>query len=278
MLTFETIKEAQAYLSKIGNKTLGFVPTMGALHTGHIALIERAKAENDLVACSIFVNPTQFNNPEDLKKYPRTLEADLAMLQAAGCDYVFAPSAADMYPSLPSLKFDFGNLEKILEGEFRPGHFNGVGIVVSKLFHIIKPNKAYFGQKDIQQVAVINSLINDLSFDIELVVCDTVREYSGLAKSSRNRRLSATGSEKAANIYKSLNLGKNLLQEGKSISETKQAITKFYSELLDFRLEYYEIVSFENLENLNIYDKSKKSAIVIAAFLEEVRLIDNIVF
>lgn len=278
MLTFETIKEAQAYLSKIGNKTLGFVPTMGALHTGHIALIERAKAENDLVACSIFVNPTQFNNPEDLKKYPRTLEADLAMLQAAGCDYVFAPLAADMYPSLPSLKFDFGNLEKILEGEFRPGHFNGVGIVVSKLFHIIKPNKAYFGQKDIQQVAVINSLINDLSFDIELVVCDTVREYSGLAKSSRNRRLSATGSEKAANIYKSLNLGKNLLQEGKSISETKQAITKFYSELLDFRLEYYEIVSFENLENLNIYDKSKKSAIVIAAFLEEVRLIDNIVF
>lgn len=278
MLTFETIKEAQAYLSKIGNKTLGFVPTMGALHTGHIALIERAKAENDLVACSIFVNPTQFNNPEDLKKYPRTLEADLAMLQAAGCDYVFAPSAADMYPSLPSLKFDFGNLEKILEGEFRPGHFNGVGIVVSKLFHIIKPNKAYFGQKDIQQVAVINSLINDLSFDIELVVCDTVREYSGLAKSSRNRRLSAAGSEKAANIYKSLNLGKNLLQEGKSISETKQAITKFYSELLDFRLEYYEIVSFENLENLNIYDKSKKSAIVIAAFLEEVRLIDNIVF
>lgn len=192
MHIFNTISETQQYLKaqQRAGKTIGFVPTMGALHAGHISLIERAKTENDLAVCSIFVNPTQFNNSDDLKKYPRTLERDCEMLRPVGCDVVFAPSAEEMYPSLPQLKMDFGTLETIMEGKFRPGHFNGVGIVVSKLFNIVKPDKAYFGLKDLQQVAVIRRMVQELSFDLEIIPCPTLRETDGLAMSSRNTRLS----------------------------------------------------------------------------------------
>ena len=164
MIVTNTIEGLRYYLNneQVGQKKIGFVPTMGALHKGHMSLIKRAKLDTDIVVCSIFVNPTQFNNTHDLAVYPRTLEADTAMLTKAGCDFVFAPSVSEMYPQATQLKFDFGNLEHLMEGKFRPGHFNGVGLVVSKLFNIVQPDIAFFGQKDIQQCAIINRLINDL--------------------------------------------------------------------------------------------------------------------
>lgn len=278
MRIINTIIETQHFLKSQSGAQIGFVPTMGALHAGHIELVKRAVRENDISVCSIFVNPTQFNNPEDLKKYPRTLEEDCKMLEEVGCDVVFAPSAEEMYPELPKMKLDFGDLETKLEGEFRPGHFNGVGIVVSKLFHIIKPDKAYFGQKDLQQCAVVNRLVRDLSFDLKLIICDTVREESGLAMSSRNRRLSETGRSQAAFLYQSLKLGEKLLKEGLPVIEVREKIAEAFAEKKHFTPEYYEIVDFESLNAIDIYNPEKKTAIVLAVFLEEVRLIDNIVF
>jgi pantoate--beta-alanine ligase len=280
MVIIENISETTEFLkNQIKNgKSIGFVPTMGALHQGHIALVEKAKLENDIVVCSIFVNPTQFNNPEDLKKYPRTLEEDCKMLQVAGCDLVFAPSAEEMYEETPVLKIDFGYLEQILEGKFRPGHFNGVGIVVSKLFNIVKPTKAYFGQKDLQQVAVVKRLVKDLSFDLELIVCDTIRESDGLAMSSRNRRLSSSAREVAPKIFESLLIGQKYLFEGLNVEETKQKVVEWYENSPEFTLEYYEIVEADTLNPIEKKHEGQKTAIVIAAFLDGVRLIDNIVF
>lgn len=278
MKVFTTIFEAQNYLKSNHPKTVGFVPTMGALHEGHIALIKKSIAENELTVCSIFVNPTQFNNPDDLKKYPRTLERDCEMLLEAGCDVVFAPAADEMYPALPSLKIDFGYLEHIMEGKFRPGHFNGVGIVVAKLFNIIKPTKAYFGQKDIQQVAVINRLIMDLSFDLKMVVCDTVREKDGLAMSSRNRRLSPEARGQATKIFQSMIIGKKLLLEGNSTFVVKNKVLDFYKENPEFKLEYYEIADFETLGSIEELNTERRTAIIVAAHLDGVRLIDNYIF
>lgn len=278
MIVTKTIIETIEFLKSQFPSSIGLVPTMGALHTGHINLVKRSVNENNITVCSIFVNPTQFNNATDLLKYPRTLEQDCKMLEEAGCDVVFAPEAPEMYPQYPSLKINFGRLEQILEGEFRPGHFNGVGIVVSKLFNIIKPNRAYFGQKDIQQCAVVNCLVKDLSFDLELIICDTVREPNGLAMSSRNRRLSSDGFEKAAFLFQTLQKGKELIIRGSTVFDVKKEIYNSFKNNKDFRLEYYEIVDFESLEKIDIIDPNKKTAIVIAAFLEEVRLIDNLVF
>ena len=278
MKVFSTVAETQNYLKSNYSKTIGFVPTMGALHEGHIALIKKSRAENELTVCSIFVNPTQFNNPEDLKKYPRTLDEDCKMLEEAGCDVVFAPSAEEMYPSLPSLKIDFGHLEHIMEGKFRPGHFNGVGIVVAKLFHIVKPTKAYFGQKDIQQVAVINRLIKDLSFDLKMVVCDTIREKDGLAMSSRNRRLSPEARVSAPKIFQSMLLGEKLLLDGNSSFVVKNKVLDFYRASPEFELEYYEITDYETLESIDDRNEKRKTAIVVAAHIGGVRLIDNYVF
>ncbi len=278
MKVFDTINETQNHLKSFQNKSIGFVPTMGALHKGHIDLIKKSVAENDLTVCSIFVNPTQFNNPEDLKKYPRTLDEDCKMLKEAGCDVVFAPTAEEMYPTLPQIKLNFGYLEEIMEGKFRPGHFNGVGIVVAKLFHIVKPNKTYFGQKDIQQVAVIQRLIKDFSFDLEMVVCETIRENDGLAMSSRNRRLSNEARDLAPKIYESLKLGEQLLLAGESSETVKTKISDFYQNYSAFKLEYYEITDFESLESMAEHSPERKTAIIIAAHLGGVRLIDNYVF
>ncbi len=280
MHIFNTISETQQYLKaqQRAGKTIGFVPTMGALHAGHISLIERAKTENDLAVCSIFVNPTQFNNPEDLKKYPRTLERDCEMLLLAGCDVVFAPSAEEMYPSLPQLKMDFGNLETVMEGKFRPGHFNGVGIVVSKLFNIVKPEKAYFGLKDLQQVAVIRRMVQDLSFDLEIIPCPTLRETDGLAMSSRNTRLSPEARALAPQIYKVLNLAKEKLQAGASVSEMQTAVSEHFAIFPDFELEYFEAADFDTLLPIEAKIADGKTALCVAAFLDGVRLIDNIVF
>lgn len=280
MQIINSILETQKLIKSIqlSNKTIGFVPTMGALHQGHIELVRRSKLENDFTVCSIFVNPTQFNNPEDLVKYPRTLDSDCELLKEVGCDLVFAPSSQEMYQNLPTLKFDFGNLEHVMEGKFRPGHFNGVGIVVAKLFNIIKPTKAYFGLKDLQQVAVINCMVKDLSFDLEIVACETIREKDGLAMSSRNRRLSEKGRSLAPEIYKKLLFAKELLLAGTNPIDTKTKIETLFSEIPDFTLEYIEISDFETLNSISIVDNRKKTAICIAAFLDNVRLIDNIVF
>ncbi len=278
MKTISTFAELKNIREKLGSQSVGFVPTMGALHNGHIQLVKRALLENDFVISSIFVNPTQFNNPEDLKKYPRTLEADQEMLQEAGCHVLFAPTVEQMYPSLPALKFDFGSLEHIMEGKFRPGHFNGVGIVVAKLFNMVSADRAYFGQKDIQQVAVVKRLINDLSFGVNLVVCDTIREADGLAMSSRNRRLSEVARVEAAQIYASMQLGKELLLAGKTSEQVKAKIAEFFNSKPNFTLEYYEIADFATLEAIPQIQNGKSTAIIIAAFLDGVRLIDNIVF
>lgn len=280
MKVINTIQELKAALKahRLKDQSIGFVPTMGALHPGHISLIDRARAENEVVVCSIFVNPTQFDNPDDLKKYPRTLEADCALLEPAGCDYVFAPSAEEMYPTLPKLTFDFGNLEHVMEGKFRDGHFNGVGIVVSKLFHIVNPDRAYFGQKDLQQVAVLRRMVNDLSFDLELIPCPTLREKDGLAMSSRNTRLSAEARKIAPQLHAALQKAKDLLIQGKTAEETQKEIDLFFKNIPEFRLEYFEIADFDDLEAIEKMNTEGKTAICTGAYLDGVRLIDNIVF
>lgn len=275
MRVCRTVIETQNYLK---SNSIGFVPTMGALHSGHISLIKQAKQENGLCVCSIFVNPTQFNNPEDLVKYPRTLEADLQKLEEAGCDVVFVPEVSEMYPKAVNLEFNFGALEHLLEGKFRPGHFNGVGIVVSKLFHIVKPTRAYFGQKDLQQCAIVNRLVNDLSFGIELRFCDTVRELDGLAMSSRNTRLGELERSQAPFLYQSILEAKKLLTEKQNVNEVLSLVDEMYAQKPEFEIEYFEIVDFETLEKIEEYKPENKTAIVLAAYLGGVRLIDNIVF
>ena len=281
MEVLHTISDTRARVkeAKKAGKTVGFVPTMGALHAGHISLIEKCRAENDLVVCSIFVNPTQFDNPEDLKKYPRTLEADCELLETASCDVVFAPSADEMYVHLPQITLDFGNLEEVMEGRFRKGHFNGVGIVVSKLFHIVQPDRAYFGMKDLQQVAVLNRLVKDLSFDVELIPCPTKREADGLAMSSRNTRLSPEARKQAPAVYQLLKNCQDLLLSGKSTAEVQPFIQEYLKQRPEFSLEYLEIANFENLQPIDKkMTEEGQTAICIAIFLDGVRLIDNIVF
>ncbi len=277
MIICNTIKELDKHLSKARNenKSIGFVPTMGALHFGHITLINRAKAETDLVVCSIFVNPTQFNNAHDLAVYPRTLEADCDRLALANCDFVFAPNADEMYPIAHQIKFDFGSLEHVMEGKFRPGHFNGVGIVVSKLFNIVRPNVAFFGQKDIQQCAVINRLIIDLSFQIKLVICPTERDSDGLAMSSRNKNLDKTQRSIAPRLHENLQLAFAKLKAGESPKDVNLYVKNAINQIDGIELEYFEIVDRLSLETIETYIP-EKSAMCIAAFLGKTRLIDNI--
>lgn len=249
---------------------------MGALHAGHLDLVSQSIQKADLTLVSIFVNPTQFNNPEDFKKYPITLDADLEKLEAAGVDYVFAPSVETMYPSLPNLKMDFGDLERVLEGEFRPGHFNGVGIVVSKLFHLIRPHVAFFGQKDLQQVAIIKRLTQDLSFPVELEIVPTKRENDGLAMSSRNLRLSLSERQDALILYRSLEKAKSELLSGKSWLEVLQEITADFAQVSSAQLEYFSLIHPETFKKYQGFDSQKKSSICVAAYIGEVRLIDNL--
>ncbi|GAB3729352.1 pantoate--beta-alanine ligase [Spirosoma lituiforme] len=279
MLRFDTVSALRHHLNSLRpENTIGFVPTMGALHEGHVTLIETARVENDVVVSSIFVNPTQFNNPDDLALYPRTLEEDCQKLAAAGCDIVFAPSVAEMYPEPTTLRLNFGDLETVMEGTFRPGHFNGVGTVVAKLFNIVQANKAYFGQKDLQQVAVIRRLVRDLSFGVELVRCPTVREPDGLAMSSRNRNLTDTEREQATALFKALTLAHDLLVEGHTPTQAKEAVTGFFAGNPHFRLEYVEIVNADTLQLATEVLAPGQTAICLAAHLGKVRLIDNLVF
>lgn len=251
---------------------------MGALHEGHISLIEAARVETDVIVCSIFVNPTQFNNPEDLAKYPRTLEEDCAMLEKAGCSAVFAPSVEEMYPEQPLLTINFGLLETVMEGASRPGHFNGVGIVVSKLFNIVQPDKAYFGQKDLQQVTIVKRMVQDLSFNLELIICPTVRESDGLAMSSRNRRLSTEERSHAPIIYKILLDAKEKLREGADVEDVKESVQLEFHVLAGFELDYFDVVDTKTLQPIHTIGSPETTALCIATFLGPVRLIDNIIF
>jgi pantoate--beta-alanine ligase len=278
MQIFHTITYLQIFLKsqRLNGASVGFVPTMGALHKGHLSLIETSKSQNSITVCSIFVNPTQFNNAHDLAVYPRTLDADCEMLASVGCDAVFAPSAEEMYPNLPNLKFNFGDLERVMEGQFRPGHFNGVGIVVSKLFNIVQPDAAYFGQKDLQQCAVINRLVKDLSFSLQLNICPTLRETDGLAMSSRNRNLTSEQRSNAPAIYKALQGASDILKSGESSEKAKTYVSKQLSAVEGIELEYFEISNFDTLQPINAFLEGK-TALCIAAFMGKTRLIDNVI-
>ena len=279
MEVFTSVQSLRKFLSqqRILNKTIGLIPTMGALHEGHISLLNSSTKENDISVCSIFVNPVQFTNQEDLAKYPRTLEADCALLEKAGCSAVFAPTVLEMYPAPPVLTFNFGTLETVMEGASRPGHFNGVGIVVSRLFNLVQPDRAYFGQKDLQQVSVIRQLIADLAFPLDLVICPTVREESGLAMSSRNQRLNQNETALASNIYKIISAVKDQLLRGGKIQEIKNSAQNQFLSIQEFTLDYIEIVDIKTLQPITELQSPGSTAICVAAFLGPVRLIDNII-
>jgi len=260
---------------KFQNKTIGFVPTMGALHDGHIELIRAAKLECDIIICSIYINPTQFNNVTDLEKYPRTLDDDINLLEKNGCDIAFCPSDKEMFKMGNTLTIDFGEIGKVLEGEFRPGHFSGVGLIVGKFFNIIKPNISYFGQKDLQQFSIVKSLVQNLNFNIQLRCIPTVRSKDGLALSSRNARLSKNGKEEALVFYDSLVLAKQKLLKGETVDDiTKEIKSKFNSDIV--KLEYFEIVHQDTFEKINTFNNPENIAICIAGYVEGIRLIDNI--
>jgi len=278
MKILETIKDTSDHLQEIrnGNISIGFIPTMGALHQGHLSLIKEAKKENGYVTCSIFVNPIQFNNKNDLQVYPRDINGDIKLLESGGCDFLFHPSETEMYPEPVNVVFDFGNLDKVMEGMFRPGHFNGVAVVVKKLFEILKPDRAYFGLKDYQQLVIIHKVVNDFKLPVEIVPCSTVREEDGLAMSSRNQLLSKTDRLQAAMIYEALKMVK--IQSGYStINEIKYFIEQLFRKTKNTKLEYFEIVDMYTLKPLTTWAQSSNVIACIAVYVGNVRLIDNII-
>lgn len=274
--TISSVKQRLRVL-KTQKTSIGLVPTMGALHKGHLELIRLSKKQTDLTFVSIFVNPIQFNNPEDLQKYPRTLSTDLEILRKEGVDLVFVPSETEMYPEPVSMEYDFGSMEQVLEGRFRPGHFNGVAIVVSKLFHILQPDVSFFGQKDLQQVAIIQRMVNDLSFQIKIEVVPTIREMDGLALSSRNRRLSNEGRKIAPMLYKTLSKCKDELLRGEQWLNIKNKVIQEMLEPLGINPEYLDLVELANFTPVQNQTPEKPYALCIAAHIEQVRLIDNII-
>lgn len=276
MHIFQEIRPLKAFLEQIrrGSETIGFVPTMGALHPGHISLIQASQKQNQKTICSIYVNPMQFNNAQDLAKYPRTLEQDIELLRQQGCDAVFCPTNAEMYAADSILKFDFGYLNTEMEGRYRPGHFSGVALVVSKLFNIVRPDVAYFGQKDYQQFKIIERLVSELKFDIALQCMPIVRERDGLAMSSRNARLNQEDRKKAAQLYQALLFAKELLGNNKPMAEVRFQVESQFNSVGGIRLEYLELANATNL--LPLENVQGKSILLIAAYVDEVRLIDNL--
>ncbi len=261
---------------KLKGKLSGFVPTMGALHQGHLALVKAAKQECDITIVSIFVNPTQFNNPDDYANYPLTLDADLKLLEPLDVDLVFIPNVEEMYPEEDTRRFDFEGLDESMEGKFRPGHFNGVAQVVSKLFNLVEPDFAYFGEKDFQQLAIIQHMTRKLNYSIQIVSVPTMREPDGLAMSSRNMRLNAQERKQAVLISRVLFQCKEMKEIGDSLEQIKAwAIAQFEGNQ-SFVLEYIEIVDAVSLEDVVHFSESKKPIVCIAAHLGNVRLIDNI--
>ncbi|MFT3737329.1 MAG: pantoate--beta-alanine ligase [Breznakibacter sp.] len=258
-------------------RTIGFVPTMGALHQGHLSLVHQASMQSDFVVVSIFVNPTQFNNQEDLERYPRNIGRDVQLLADTQCDLVFVPSVTEMYPEPDTRQFDFGQIDKVMEGERRPGHFNGVGQVVSKLFEMVSPEKAFFGLKDFQQVAVIKHLVKQLNLDVEIVPCPIVRETDGLAMSSRNALLTEAERKNASIIARSLFESCNFVPS-KPISEIIAYVVGCVNKTPGFEVEYFEIVDGNTLREINEWNDSDYVIGCIAVFAGEVRLIDNVIY
>ena len=258
-------------------KTVGLVPTMGALHAGHISLVSRCVNENDVCVVSDFVNPTQFNDKSDLAAYPRKPEEDAALLREAGCTVLFMPSVEEMYPEPDTREFHFGALEQVMEGPYRPGHFNGVAQIVSKLFYAVEPDKAYFGEKDFQQIAIIRSMVKQLDLKLEIVSCPIIREEDGLAMSSRNARLNPEERKKAVLISKYL-FESRTFAENKTLAETKAFVEDSIQAEPVFRLDYYEIVDGITLQPVRNWEDSSYVVGCIAVYCGAVRLIDNIVY
>lgn len=278
MKIFKTIRETREYISgkKRKGKKIGFVPTMGALHDGHLSLLRRALLENDLIATSIFVNPMQFNNPEDLKKYPRTLDHDIKKLEEISCDILFNPDVNEMYPEPVPDQYNFGHLDKILEGKFRPGHFNGVAVVVKRLFDIITPCRAYFGMKDYQQLRVIQTMVEKQQLPVEIVPCPTMREKDGLAMSSRNVRLTTHERNIAPVIYRVL-LGVKARLRQVSVSTAREWALRQLNKYEEIQVEYFEIADAETLLPIKSWEEPESAVALTAVNLGNVRLIDNLI-
>lgn len=276
MRIFEKVADISNYIKqeKVKGKSIGFVPTMGALHEGHISLVTRSVKENEVTIVSIFVNPIQFNNPQDLEKYPRNLDQDLDMLRMAETDAVFVPSNSEIYPEPVTKKYEFGFLDTIMEGKFRPGHFNGVAVVVHRLFDIIKPDKAYFGEKDYQQLMIIKALVRNLNLPVEIIPCPISRESDGLARSSRNARLTDVMRSEAPFIHRQLLRAKEL-SLSKTSNEVEAEIVNAFEKHDLFELEYFIIADGDSLNPIK--GKIPENAYgFIAVFAGDVRLIDNI--
>ena len=269
----ELQKAVEAYRKQ--GKMIGLVPTMGALHQGHLSLVDQCLKDNDVCVVSIFVNPTQFNNPEDLEKYPRTIARDTAYLANAGATIVFAPSVEEVYPTPDTRVFDFGMLDKVMEGAFRPGHFNGVAQVVSRLFEIVKPDRAYFGEKDFQQLAIIRAMVKQLSLDVEIVPMPIVREASGLALSSRNERLSPEQRLVAVKISEILFESRTKMGDS-SVDTVVQWVVDTVNAIPELNVEYFEIVDGLTLQTVTEWANSDYIVGCITVFCGDVRLIDNI--
>ena len=255
--------------------SIGFVPTMGALHNGHASLVERSVRETDVTVVSVFVNPTQFNDKNDLKNYPRTLDADCALLERVGATVVFAPTVEEMYPTEDTRQFSFAPLDSVMEGACRPGHFNGVAQIVSKLFYAVEPRKAYFGEKDFQQLAIIREMVRQLSINVEIVGCPIVREEDGLAMSSRNTLLSEDERELALTISSTLFASADFAQVN-TLAATKAFVEDMINDTEGLDLEYYQIVDGNTLQEIEEWDDSDYVVGCIALFCGNVRLIDNI--
>ena len=277
MQIFERKEQLQNYLNlnRANDVSIGFVPTMGALHKGHLSLVNKSIKENDLTVVSIFVNPTQFNNKEDFEKYPNLLEKDIALLKKINCDVVFTPSVSEMYGEYKtSESFNFGGIENEMEGAFRRGHFDGVGTIVKRLFDIVNPNKAYFGEKDFQQLQVIKKLVELESLKIQVIGCPIERESNGLAMSSRNERLTKQQKEDAGFIFQTL----SKVKKNYSVSHEKQQewVYNQFKNHPSLKLEYFLIADEQTLKPINERNNNKKPRAFIAVFLNSVRLIDNL--
>ena len=277
MKLVHTIHELRAELDiqRKAGKKIGLVPTMGALHEGHASLVRRAVAENDIVVVSDFVNPTQFNDTNDLLKYPRTLEADYELLEKEGVAYVFAPSVEEVYPEPDTRQFSYAPLDTVMEGKYRPGHFNGVCQIVSKLFMMVEPDKAYFGEKDFQQLAIIREMVRQMQFPLQIVGCPIVREADGLALSSRNARLSDEQRQQALNISKTLFASKEYATSH-TVEETQKFVEDGIASSEGLELEYFELVDGTTLQKISSWDETEYAVGCITVYCGEVRLIDNI--
>lgn len=279
MIVYRTKNDLTRHLLSWQNeeKTIGLVPTMGALHQGHVSLVEKANGENDIVVVTIFVNPTQFNDPSDLDHYPRTLDRDLELLRNLEADLVFVPSVKEMYPEEDSQIYDLGTLDKVMEGKHREGHFNGVAQIVSKLFLLIRPRRAYFGQKDFQQLVIIRRLVEIMEMDLTIVQCPIIREKDGLAMSSRNTRLSKEERKLAPFIYETLNHAREKM-DTLTPTQLKDWVTLQFKKQPEMELEYFEIVEDKSLTPVNEWDETVNKVGCIAVQLNGVRLIDNLNF